>query len=157
MAKRETKSPERSRVTTTTVVLPEDTNHYGNLFGGRLLAIIDKAAYVCATRHSRRNCVTASLDRVDFLAPVREGFFVTVHGRLNFVHRSSMEIGVRVEAEDPLTGRRTNPCNALLTFVALGDDGRPVEVPLLQTPTEEDRALFEEGRRRLEARRPPGG
>lgn len=152
MNTRGSKSPRDSEASVTHVVLPEDTNHYGNLFGGRLLAMLDKAAYITAARHCRLNCVTASIERVDFLAPVKLGFFVTLTARMHFVHRSSMEVGVRVTAENPLTGRTCNPCNAVLTFVALGDDGKPAEVPELQLETEEDRRLFEEGRERFESR-----
>lgn len=151
-SERPRKSPRDSRVEVTTLVLPEDTNHYGNLFGGRLLAMLDKAAYICATRHCRLNCVTASIEHVDFLAPVKEGFFVTLLGRINFVHRSSMEIGVEVEAENPLTGERSNPCNAILTFVALGDDGRPTEVPLLRLRSRDEKRRWDEGRKRFQAR-----
>lgn len=152
MSESENRAPEASETTVTTVVLPEDTNHYGNLFGGRLLAMLDKAAYVCATRHCRLNCVTASIEQVDFLAPVKQGFFVTLTARLNFVHRSSMEVGVEVIAENPLSGRSCNPCNAILTFVALGDDGRPAQVAGLTIQTEEDQARFDEGQRRFEER-----
>ena len=136
----------------TTVVMPEDTNPFGNLFGGRLVGLMDQAAYICAARHSRRNCVTASIERVDFRAPVRSGFIVIVEARLQFVHRSSMEVGVKVSSENPITGERASPCSARFTFVALGDDGRPVSVPDLELRSEEERRIFREGRRRFEAR-----
>ena len=147
------KPPAESRASITTVVMPVDTNTYGNLFGGRLMSLMDQAAFICASRHCRRNCVTVSVDRLDFLTPARNGHIVTVEARMHFVHRSSMEVGVEVMAEDPITGDRTNPCRALFTLVALGPDGRPAEVPDLCADTEEERALFEEGRRRHEARR----
>jgi len=153
MLDRDKKSPRESEVSYTTVVLPEDTNTHGNLFGGRLLAMLDKAAFICAARHGRRNCVTASMEHIDFLSPVRQGFIVMLRGRLNFVHRSSMEIGLEAEAENPLTGTRTRTCSAVVTFIALGDDGRPTEVPGLELETDEDRRRYQEGLRRFEARK----
>ncbi|HDZ49994.1 MAG TPA: acyl-CoA thioesterase, partial [Candidatus Aerophobetes bacterium] len=85
-----------SRVKLTEIVFPEDTNPYGSLFGGRLVSLMDKAAFLCATRHARKNCVTASMDRLDFLAPIGEGYIVEIEAHINYVSRSSMEIELNV-------------------------------------------------------------
>jgi acyl-CoA hydrolase len=137
----------------TTTVLPADTNAYGNIFGGALVAMIDKTAAVTAVRHARINVVTASIDRVDFFSPVRLGDVLTVSARLNWVGRTSMEVGVDVETEDRLTGRRARACNALLTFVAIGSSGTPVPVPPLLVSTADDRLRFDAGLARAQARR----
>lgn len=140
----------------TTTILPADTNSYGNVFGGHLVALLDKTGSITASRHSHRNVVTASIDRVDFIAPVKLGDIVTVTTRLNHVGRTSMEIEADVEAENRLTGERVRACNALLTFVAIGPDGRPTEVPRLEATTEDERRRDEEGRRRAAERRQRG-
>ena len=139
--------------TRTTTVLPADTNAYGNLFGGALVALIDKTASITASRHSRRNVVTASIDRVDFLLPVRLGDILTVTARLNWTGRTSMEIGVEAHAENRIDGHQVLACSALLTFVAIGDAGRPVPVPPVAPASDEDRKRVEDGKRRAAARR----
>jgi acyl-CoA hydrolase len=141
----------------TTTILPADTNAYGNLFGGTLVALIDKTASISASRHAWNNVVTASIDRVDFLAPIRLGDIVIMTARLNFTGRTSMEIGVEVESESRLDGRRARACHALLTFVAIDAHGTPVPVPPLDAVTDEDRRLFAEGRARALARRAARG
>src|SRR5437867_11403197 len=95
-----------SRVVMTEIVMPEDTNHRGNIFGGRILALIDKASAVAAMRHCHTPVVTASIDRVDFLAGAKEGSILILEADLNAVFRTSMEVGVTVFAEDPLSGAR---------------------------------------------------
>jgi acyl-CoA hydrolase len=136
-----------------TTVLPADTNAYGNIFGGHLVALIDKTASITASRHARRNVVTASIDRVDFLQPVRLGDIVTITSRLNYVGRTSMEIGVEAVSEDRLSGEKARACSALLTFVAIDRNGRPAEVPPMRLEDDAERARFDEGRARAAARR----
>ena len=153
------RTPADSRAVSTTPILPADTNAYGNLFGGALVALIDKTASITASRHARQNVVTASIDRVDFLKPIRLGDIVTFSSRLNYTGRSSMEIAVEVHAEDRLGGPSVHACSALLTFVAIGADGHPAPVPQLELLTDEDRRLFAEGHARAlvrRARRPSG-
>jgi uncharacterized protein (TIGR00369 family) len=142
-----------SRLVLAQVMTPQDANTSGNVHGGNIMKLADTAAGVVAIRHSGRNCVTAAVDRFEFHAPVYVGNLVTLSASLNYVGRTSMEVGVRVEAEDPRTGRKThtNSCNFLM--VALGDDGRPVEVPRLILETEEDRQRNEKARQRVLARR----
>lgn len=144
---------EESRAKTTTPVLPADTNTYGNIFGGALVALIDKLASISAFRHARRNVVTASIDRLDFLEPIRLGDILTLESWINHVGRSSMEVEVDVSTEDRLTGVAHRACSAYLTFVAIDDEGRPTPVPGLRLDNEDERARAEAGRRRAEDRR----
>ena len=141
----------------TTTVLPEDTNAYGNLFGGHLVALVDKTASITASRHSRCNVVTASIDRVDFLQPVRLGDILTVEARLNYAGRTSMEIEASAWAENRITGLRVHACSAFLTFVAIDDAGRPAPVPALETRSDAERERAEAGHARALARRAARG
>jgi acyl-CoA hydrolase len=153
---RQTKTVRESQHETSELMMPQHANNLGHVFGGVILSMMDKAAAISAIRHARRNVVTASIDRVDFREPVRVGDLVVMHASVNYVGRSSMEVGVRVEAEDLLTGNRRHTNSCYLTFVAIDKDGRPVEVPLImpETPDEERRfeAAMERRRRRLEER-----
>lgn len=142
------KSPSQTRLTMAFRVLPQDANPAGNLHGGVILRHIDLCAATVALRHARRNVVTASIDRMDFLRPVYVGELVILHANLNSVGRTSMEVGVRVEAENLYTGdvRWTN--SAYLTFVALDKEGRPTAVPPLVLETEEDERRDREAKER---------
>ncbi len=131
---------------------PQDANPAGNVHGGVVVKIIDEAAAVVAARHSRSNVVTASIDRMDFHNPVLVGDVLFFKASLNHVGRSSMEIGVRVEAENLITGTVRHAASAYLTYVALGTDGKPREVPPLILETEEDRRRNSEANHRREAR-----
>ena len=134
------------------VTLPQDANRTGNVHGGVIMKHIDSAAAVAATRHARCDCVTASIDKLDFYSPVYIGNFLTLKASINVVGRTSMEIGVRVEAEDLLTGETTHTASAYLTFVALGEDGRPTKVPPLILQSESDERRNREARLRREKR-----
>jgi len=137
----------------TTTVMPEDTNAYGNLFGGLLVALIDKTASITASRHAHLNVVTASIDRVDFIAPVRLGDILTLTARLNYTGRTSMEIEAEAYSESRITGERAHACSAFLTFVGIDDAGHPTPVPPLEPVTDAERARFEQGHARAVARR----
>ena len=139
-----------SSVITAQMMIPQDANPAGNVHGGVVVKIIDEAAGVVAARHSRTNVVTASIDRMDFHEPIFVGDLLFFKASLNFVGRTSMEIGVRVEAEDPRTGEVRHASTAYLTFVALDDEGKPTAVPPIApaTPTEERRQREAEIRRR---------
>jgi acyl-CoA hydrolase len=115
----------------TQIVLPGFTNAHGNAFGGQIAAWCDICAAVSAQRFARGPVVTASMDELHFLEPVKQGMVVVLRAMVNRSWRTSIEVGVRVEAEDPSTGQRTHCCSAYLTFVALGADGRPRAVPAL--------------------------
>jgi acyl-CoA hydrolase len=134
-------------------MVPTDANFMGNIFGGAILAEVDRVAYVTATRHSGLNCVTASFDRVDFIAPVHVGQVVEFDARLTYVGRSSMEVWVRIDAEDLSGGGKRLVGNALVTMVAVDKKGRPLEVRPLSLTTPEERQLFAEGRERMVLRR----
>lgn len=121
------------------IMLPEDANPAGIVHGGVIMKEIDNAAGVAAVRHTRKICVTASIDRMDFHKPAFIGNLITVKAGINMTGKTSMEIGARVETEDLMTGVKTHLASAYLTFVALGPDNRPVEVPPLKLVSKEDK------------------
>lgn len=131
---------------------PQDANHVGNVQGGVIMKLIDTAAGVAASRHTRANVVTASIDQLDFLHPVLVGDFVTLKASLNFVGRTSMEVGVRVETENLITGERRHTSTAYLTMVAIDGNGRPIPVPVLILKTENQKKRNREAQARREAR-----
>jgi uncharacterized protein (TIGR00369 family) len=139
------------------LMMPNMANNHGNVFGGVIMSLVDRVGAVAAIRHARRPCVTVSMDRVVFLEPIHLGELVTAKASVNFVGRTSMEVGVKVEAENLLTGdrRHTNSCH--VTYVAIDDRGRPVAVAGLIAETKEERTRYkraeERRRRRLEERR----
>jgi acyl-CoA hydrolase len=141
-----------SRVETTHLVQPPDANVMGTAFGGRIAAWTDLAASMAAMRHARLPVVTASIDTLAFLAPVRIGDMAILQAQVTAVFRTSMEVAVEVLAEDPRTGARHRCCDAWLTFVALGADGRPTEVPPLLVDTAEERSREEAARARRASR-----
>jgi acyl-CoA hydrolase len=142
-----------SRVEMTELIIPEDTNIYGNVFGGRVMALIDKAAAIASLRHCRINIVTASLDSLDFIHPIRLGNIITLLAQVNMAWRSSMEVGVKVYSEDALTGERLHTCTAYLTTVALGQDGRPAAgVPPIAARTADERRRMVDAETRRQGR-----
>ncbi len=147
------RSAAESRATVVHLAVPTDANFMGNVFGGVILADVDRVAYITATRHSGLNCVTASFDRVDFILPVKVGQVVTFDSRLTFVGHSSMEVWVQVLAEPLRGGPKELVGNAYVTMVAVGEDGHPVPVRPLEVTDEEDKRRFAEGRARMEERR----
>lgn len=146
------KRPGDSVAVFTELMMPHQVNNLGHVFGGELLSMVDRAAAVAAMRHAGLPVVTVSIDRVDFREPIYTGELVTCTARVNFVGRTSMEVGVRVEAENLLSGtkRHTNTC--FLTFVAIDDAHRPAPVPQLELTDPEDERREREGRRRREVR-----
>ena len=146
-------TPAASDAIVSELMMPHHVNNLGHVFGGVVLSMVDRAAAVAATRHAGRPSVTVSIDRVEFKEPIYTGELVTCRARVNYVGRTSMEIGVRVEAENLLSGvkRHTNSC--WLTFVSIDAEHRPCPVPRLELETEEDERRFREGERRREIRR----
>jgi len=134
-------------------MVPTDANFRGSVFGGHVLDEIDRVAFIAATRHARTSCVTASVDRVDFLQPIHVGDVVDFDAEITFVGTSSMEVWVRVRVEPALDREARAVAEAFVTMVAVDTDGRPVPVPALVLETVEERLRFEEGRRRMEERR----
>lgn len=153
MSSRSKRTVGDSRASVVRLTVPTDANFMGNVFGGVILSEIDRVAYVTATRHSGLNCVTACIDRVDFLAPVRLGQVVTFDSRLTSVGHASMEILVEVHAEDLLGGPKALVGSAFVTMVAVGPDGHPTPVRPLELTTDEERERFKEGEARMHARR----
>jgi acyl-CoA hydrolase len=137
-------------------MMPHHANNLGHVFGGVMLSMMDKTAAVAAFRHCRKNVVTASIDRVDFREPILVGDLVVMKASVNFVGRTSMEVGVRVEAEELLTGRRRHTNSCYLTFVAVDMNGRPIDIPgvVAETPDQIRRqgAAGQRRKRRLEER-----
>jgi len=115
----------------TEIVLPGDTNHLGTAFGGKIMQWIDICAAIAAQRHAGGVVVTASIDSLEFRKPIRQGDIVTLKARVNAAWSTSMEVGVKVEAENPLTREKIKACRAYLTFVALDWDGKRRSVPSL--------------------------
>ncbi|GGI94985.1 putative acyl-CoA thioester hydrolase YkhA [Alicyclobacillus cellulosilyticus] len=123
----------------TDLVLPPDTNNLGTMFGGRVMAYVDKIASIAGMRHARRTVVTASTDSFDFLQPIRVGEAIRLEAFVTWTHRTSMEVFVKIETENLMTGEVKLNGTSYLTFVALGDDGRPVPVPPVIPETEEEK------------------
>jgi acyl-CoA hydrolase len=134
-------------------MVPTDANFTGNVFGGQILSDVDRVAYITATRHAKTTCVTASFDRLDFIAPVHVGEVVDFDAALTYVGRSSMEVWVRVRAEPLEGGPPRLVAAAFVTMVAVDASGQPVPAPPLRLESDEERQRFEEGHRRMEERR----
>ena len=133
-----TKKPSESTAVVSELMMPHQVNNLGHVFGGELLSMVDRAAAVSAMRHAGRPSVTVSIDQVEFKEPIFSGELVTCLARVNYVGRTSMEVGVRVESENPHTGERTHTSTAYLTFVALDEQGQKRAVPALRCETEEE-------------------
>ena len=147
------KRPDESKSETTIIMLPSDANPKGNVFGGVILKHLDLVAGLVAKRHAgHANIVTASIDRMTFLKPVYIGNALILSARLNYVKRSSMEVEVRIEAEDLDIGERVLTGTAFVTVVALDERRKPIEVIPLILNTDEDKKRFQEGESRMMTR-----
>jgi acyl-CoA hydrolase len=149
---RPSKTIGESKTIISTQMLPSDANPMGNVHGGTILKQVDVAAGVTALRHARMNTVTASIDRMDFYNPVFVGNLLTLKASVNYCGKTSMEVGVRIEAEDLRTGKVTHTGSCYLTYVALDDAGRPTEVPDVIPETREEKSRWEAGRKRRDER-----
>lgn len=136
----------------TELVLPSDTNALGTIFGGKVMSWIDICAAIAAARHARRVVVTASIDALHFLAPAKVGNVLHIRAMVNFAARTSMEVGVRVDSENQLTGEMTHTASCYTTFVALDDSGRPTPVPPLDPQTPEEIRRNTAAKKRRESR-----
>lgn len=150
--KRKGKPVRESSVIMSQEMLPVDANPSGNVHGGTIMKLIDTSAGVVAKRHSRSNAVTASVDRLNFHKPSFVGDLLILFASLNLTGKTSMEIGVRVEAEDLGTGKRRHIASAYLTFVALDSDHEPTEIPYLIPETEEEKRRNNEAIARRKSR-----
>jgi len=144
--------PRESETVLTELMMPHHANIMGNVFGGHILALVDRVAAVAAIRHARRECVTVSVDKVDFREPIHVGDLVIMKSSVNYVGWTSMEVGVRVETENLLTGVRRHTNSCYLTFVAVDRNGRPVPVPRLAPETSEEIRRYEAAKQRRERR-----
>ena len=147
------KPASHARVTLTQLMEVTDANVAGNVHGGVVMRLADTAAALAAIRHAGSLCVTVSVDELSFLEPVHVGDLLILKASVNDVGTTSLEVGVRVEAEAPITGDRVHAATAYLVFVALDDEGRPRPVPPLVTDSEEERRRQREAGLRREARR----
>lgn len=142
-----------SKVEMTEIVFPNDANPLGNAMGGRVMHWVDICAAVAAGRHARTPVVTASVDQIDFLRPVPVGGVLVLLASVNYAHRTSMEVGVKVFCEDRRSGERLHVVSAYLTFVSLAtDSGRPTPVPTIVAETPDETRRYEAAVRRREAR-----
>jgi acyl-CoA hydrolase len=149
---KEKKAVSSSQVVMTQLVLPTHTNALDTVFGGTVMSWIDIAAAIAAQRHSGKDVVTASIDQLNFIAPIRRGWVVNLKASVNFVSRTSMEIGVRVDAENPKTSELFHTASAYLTFVALGSNGLPTDVPGLDLSNDIEKRRFAAGEKRRQLR-----
>ena len=146
------KKVKESSILLAQVMNPQDANPAGNVHGGVIMKLIDTAAGSAAMKHSRSNCVTASIDRLDFHNPVFIGDLVTLRAGLNYTGKSSMEVGVRVESQNLITGEIRHTVSAYMTFVALDKNGRPLAIEPLILETPEEQRRNREAQARREAR-----
>lgn len=148
----ETSPGNDEEVIMTELVLPGHTNALGTVFGGVIMSWIDIAGAIAAQRYARKTVVTASIDDLSFIASVKKGWVVLLRARVNFTSRTSMEVGVRVNAENPQTGERYHTASAYLTFVAIDESGKPVPITPLVPKDEEGKRRFNEAIKRREFR-----
>ncbi len=141
-----------SQLTISQVMGPTDANIYGNVHGGVIMKLVDEVGGIVATRHAHRPVVTVVIDSMTFISPVHVGDLLRLDGSVNWVGRTSIEVGVRVQAENVLSGALTHTNSAFCVYVALGNDGRPTPVPPLIIETDEERRRMEEGAIRQQIR-----
>jgi acyl-CoA hydrolase len=141
-----------SRTEMTEIVLPQDANFLGNVLGGRVMHLIDIAGAIAAHRHCHQQVVTASVDHLDFLNPIRVGELIVLESQVNRAFHTSVEVGVEVFSEDPTVGVRKHTTTAFLTFVAIDENGNPLPVPPVIPKTQQERRRYREAGERRKAR-----
>ena len=146
------RQPAESEAVMAELMMPQHANLMGNVFGGVILALVDRVAAVCAIRHSHRQCVTVSVDKVDFREPIHVGELITAFARVNFAGKTSMEVGVKIVAENVLTGEKRHTNSCYVTYVALDDTGRPTEVPPIVPETPDEKRRYERAAKRRATR-----
>ena len=135
------------------LVLPNDANLLGNVLGGRVMHLMDMCAAMSAYKHARTAVVTASVDRLDFLAPVKMGEIMILKSSVNYTGKSSVEVGVRIESENPKTGHIHHTSSAYLTFVSLNENGNPQKVDDIEPENDIEIRRYNEGKSRHEERK----
>lgn len=145
------KKPSESAITTTRLMMPTDANVLGNVFGGAIMRYMDEVAAISAWKHAGTNAVTASIDRMNFYQPVYVGNILILKASVNYVGRTSMEVGVRIEAQDPESGKTVHTGSCYLTYVAIDANGRPTKIPKLIPQTADEKRRFKQAlaRRKL--------
>lgn len=144
----EPKSVTSSQSIISVVALPRDSNHYGFVYGGTVMGLVDQAAYAAAIRHARQAVVTLCVDHLTLLRPIYIGDVITVKASVNYVGRTSMEVGVRVETERLTSGQVEHVGSAYLTMVSLDVQGKPIPVPPLKLESENDHRRYREAQER---------
>ena len=148
----EKKTVQNTHVIMHELVLPNDTNMLGNVLGGRVMHLMDMCAAMSAYKHSRSAVVTASVDQLDFLAPAKQGDIMILKSAVNFTGKSSMEIGVRIESENPKTGVKQHTSTAYMTFVSLNENSKPQRIKPIIPETEIEKRRYIEGENRYKQR-----
>ena len=146
------KHPRESETVMSELMMPQHANIMGNVFGGVVLSLADRVAAVAAIRHSHRQCVTVSVDKVDFREPIHVGELLTAYARVNFAGKTSMEVGVKVLSENPLTGEKRHTNSCYLTYVALDDNRVPTEVPPILPETPDEKRRYDRAAQRRASR-----
>ena len=146
------KHSSESTVVLSQLMLPSHSNFGGKIHGGFILSLLDQVAFACASKHSENYCVTASVDRVDFLNPVEVGELLTLKSSVNYVGRTSMVVGVRVESQNIQTGKKKHCNSSYFTMVAKDKQGKSIEVPGLELSTKDDYRRFIKNIKRRESR-----
>lgn len=147
------KTPSETSIEMREMVMPNHTNVHGTVFGGTVMGWIDIAGAMVSARHCGRPVVTAHIDDIDFIAPIKMGYHVLIQASLNYVGKTSMIVGVKVTSENPHTGESRTTTKAYLTFVALDDLGRPIEVPGLAPETEDEIRRYENAKMRVQMKK----
>jgi len=142
-----------SALESTHLVLPEHTNYMGSIFGGTIMSWVDIIASIVSFRHCRSLVVTASMDELHFLNPVNLGDLVTLKASINFTSKRSLEVGVKVVAENPISAEKSHTSSAYLTFVSLDKNGKAQAVPQIIPKSDQEKIWFEEGKKRYEVRK----
>jgi acyl-CoA hydrolase len=146
------KPPRLSDTVMSELMMPQHANIMGNVFGGVLLSLLDRAAAVAAIRHAGKPCVTVSVDKVDFKEPIHVGELVTAFARVNYAGHTSMEVGVKIIAENVLSGEKRHTNSCYITYVALDEQGVPTEVPKLVPETADEKRRYDRAAKRRASR-----
>jgi uncharacterized protein (TIGR00369 family) len=141
-----------SQLTTHQFMMPEHANHLGNVHGGVIMKLVDEIGALCAIRHAQRQVVTLVIDTMVFHSPAFVGHMISLNASVNWIGRTSLEVGVRVSTENPMTGERTHTNTAYMVYVALDDDSKPVQVPPLILETEDEHRRWQDAEARRQHR-----
>jgi acyl-CoA hydrolase len=152
MTARPAKTVNQSRIELNQLMLPEHANAYGNVHGGEIMKMVDEAGGIAAMRHAQRPCVTVAMDSMTFMSKVNVGELLSCVASVNRVGKTSLEVGVKVTAENPITGTVSHTNSAYLVYVAIDDDGKPCSVPDLVLETDDERRRFEQAEQRQQHR-----